>query len=192
MAAVIHGVVGAGMSPAHIALGRPRGTLASLLGLLVVMLSTTGQTAMAWSQGSTFTVRARVLLASRTAQGSPSGLPLTSSPPVPEEVHHPEFRPYIRQLREVFGYQTYDHVDELLARLPLGGTQRFPLPGGRELEIRLVGIRGPMVRVEVKIWRAGLQELTTLLAVPPDRPALIGGPPYGAGVLIIAITTRRE
>jgi hypothetical protein len=178
------------MSRLHNARKRLRAILGPLLSLLIFLILTAALAAPAWAQEPMVTIRARILLASNEPPGSPPGVPPSRVAPEPREPS--QFRPYINRLRKVFGYQNYQPMDDVLARLPLGGTQRFPLPGGRELEIRALSQQGPAVRMSVKIWRVGVQELTTVLDVPPGRPALIGGPPYAAGVLIIAITTQPE
>ena len=53
-----------------------------------------------------------------------------------------------------------------------------------------LGLRPPAVRIAVKILRGPMTEIATVMDVPPRRPALIGGPPHGPGVLIIAIRSR--
>jgi RNA polymerase sigma-70 factor (ECF subfamily) len=101
-------------------------------------------------------------------------------------------RPWLPRLQEVFGYSTYEPISAFEAIMPIGLSQRFSLPGGRELELQPMAVRPPVVRLLVKVRRGGVSELTTLLDVPPRRPALIGGPPHGSGVLIIAIRSRLE
>ena len=76
--------------------------------------------------------------------------------------------------------------------MPLGVAQRFALPGGRELEIQPLAVRGPIVRVLVRIKRGAIGEIATVMDVPPRRPALIGGLPHQSGVLIIAIRSSEE
>lgn len=100
--------------------------------------------------------------------------------------------PWAPRLREVFGYSTFEPMSAFESVMPLGLSQRFALPGGRELEILPLAIRPPMVRLAVKILRGHLAEIATVMDVPPRRPALIGGPPHGGGVLIISIRSRAE
>lgn len=101
-------------------------------------------------------------------------------------------RPWVPRLQQVFGYASYEPISAFETIMPLRLLQRFALPGGRELEIEPLDARGQVVWLSVKIKRAGVAEIATVLAVPPRRPALIGGPPHGPGVLIIALRSRIE
>jgi hypothetical protein len=101
-------------------------------------------------------------------------------------------RPWVPRLQQVFGYASYEPISAFETIMPLRLLQRFALPGGRELEIEPLDARGQVVWLSVKIKRAGVAEIATVLAVPPRRPALIGGPPHGPGVLIIALRSRVE
>jgi RNA polymerase sigma-70 factor, ECF subfamily len=101
-------------------------------------------------------------------------------------------RLWVPRLQEVFQYSHYEPVSAFETRMPVGMVQRFALPGGRELEIQPLGIRRPIVRVLVRVKRGPVGELTTVMDVPPRRPALIGGLPHQNGVLIIAIRSREE
>ncbi len=98
--------------------------------------------------------------------------------------------PWIPRLREVFGYSTFEPMSAFETTMPVGTLQRFALPGGRELQLQPLAVRVPVVRIAVKIYRGPVSEVATVMDVPPRRPALIGGPPHGAGVLIIAIRAR--
>ena len=99
-------------------------------------------------------------------------------------------RPWIPRLREVFGYSTYEPMSAFETTMPLGILQRFALPGGRELQIQPLAVRPPVVRIAVRILRGPVAEIATVMDVPARRPALIGGPPHGSGVLIIAIRSH--
>ncbi|MGH7268260.1 MAG: hypothetical protein ACREMB_25860, partial [Candidatus Rokuibacteriota bacterium] len=101
-------------------------------------------------------------------------------------------QPWVPRLREVFGYSAYEPMSAFEMIMPLGTIQRFALPGGRELQIQPLAIRRPIVRMAVKVFRGPVSEIATVMDVPPRRPALIGGPPHGPGVLIIAIRSRAE
>jgi RNA polymerase sigma-70 factor (ECF subfamily) len=97
---------------------------------------------------------------------------------------------WVPRLQEVFGYSHYEPISAFESTMPVGLLQRFALPGGRELQIQPLGLRPPAVRIAVKILRGPMTEIATVMDVPPRRPALIGGPPHGPGVLIIAIRSR--
>jgi RNA polymerase sigma-70 factor (ECF subfamily) len=101
-------------------------------------------------------------------------------------------RLWVPRLQEVFQYSHYEPVSAFETRMPVGMLQRFALPGGRELEIQPLGVRRPVIRVLLRVKRGAVDELATVMDVPPRRPALIGGLPHQAGVLIIAIRSREE
>jgi RNA polymerase sigma-70 factor (ECF subfamily) len=99
---------------------------------------------------------------------------------------------WVPRLREVFGYATFEPVSAFETTMPVGLRHRFALPGGRELAIQPIGVRPPVVRMAIQISRGPIPEIATIMDVPARRPALIGGPPHGSGVLIIAIRSRPE
>jgi RNA polymerase sigma-70 factor (ECF subfamily) len=103
-----------------------------------------------------------------------------------------QLRLRLPRLQEVFGYSHYEPMSAFETIMPVGTAQRFALPGGRELVIHPLAIRPPVVRVALKVLRGPLAEIATVMDVPPRRPAYIGGPPHGPGVLIIAIRSRPE
>jgi RNA polymerase sigma-70 factor (ECF subfamily) len=124
-------------------------------------------------------------------------VPLPGAAPAPAEIQSGCGEPvrlqlWVPRLREVFQYSHYEPVSAFETRMPVGMLQRFALPGGREMEIQPLGIRPPVVRVLVRIKRGPVGELSTVMDVPPRRPALIGGLPHESGVLIIAIRSREE
>jgi RNA polymerase sigma-70 factor (ECF subfamily) len=103
-----------------------------------------------------------------------------------------QLRLRLPRLQEVFGYSHYEPMSAFETIMPVGTAQRFALPGGRELVIHPLAIRPPVVRVALKVLRGPMAEIATVMDVPPRRPAYIGGPPHGPGVLIIAIRSRAE
>ncbi len=162
-----------------------------------------------WS-GPQVCVYALIILASNHPGGAP-GPRLTPTPPLrppgagpdPDPWDDPpapgggcgsqvRLKPWIPRLQEVFGYATYEPMSAFETTMPLGATQRFALPGGRELEIQPLALRPPIVRLAIRILRGPMAEIATVLDVPARRPAIIGGPPHGPGVLIIAIRSRAE
>ena len=154
-------------------------------------------------------VYALVLFASSPAGGTPPGgapptglaptpdlanpaAPPGTAPPAPPDPQggcgHPvRMRVWVPRLQKVFQYSHYEPISAFETRMPVGMTQRFSLPGGRELELQPLGIRPPIVRILVRVKRGAVAEIASVMDVPPRRPALIGGLPHQSGVLIIAI-----
>ena len=183
--------IGTVMSRLHNARKRLKALLGPLLGLLLALwIALGGPPAVA--QQASVPVRARVLWA--TNAPSPALPPVSGQALVPPARREPDeaFRRHVHRLRQVFGYQSYEQLDLIEAEIPLGLAQRFNLPGGRELELRPAVVRGPVVRMDIRILNRGMPEVSIIADVPPNRPALVGGPPYGGGVLIISITARPQ
>lgn len=211
--------MGTVMSRLHHARKRLREALgAGFAALLLAIGLALAHAAPGWAQapslppsgapGPQVCVYALVLLASNVPGSVPGFRPppvpgLTPTPDLQDEPAGPpapgggcgqpvRLRPWIPRLREVFGYSSYEPISAFEMIMPLGLAQRFALPGGRELEIQPVAVRPPAVRILVRVRRGSVMELTATMDVPPRRPALIGGPPHGPGVLIIAIRSRIE
>lgn len=124
---------------------------------------------------------------------NPAGPPGPTAPPEVEAdgCGQPvRLRLWVPRLRQVFQYSHYEPISAFETTMPIGVLQRFALPGGREMEIQPLGVREPIVRVLVRIRRGAVGEIATVMDVPPRRPALIGGLPHEAGVIIIAIRSR--
>jgi len=130
IAEVLRCPMGTVMSRLHNARKQLRGLLGPLLGVLLLFLLMWSDHALAQSLVS---FEARVLLASNP------------SPPIARTPHQPgqglvapprdpdaQVRPHINRLKEVFGYQSYEQLDLLSGKIPIGSGRRFGLPGGRE------------------------------------------------------------
>ena len=179
--------IGTVMSRLHNARKRLRALLKPVLGLLLAFCLGLGAVP-ALAQPPSIPVSARILWASNApAIGAPPG----GHALVPGQRRQDEaFRVHVNRLRQVFGYQSYEQLDLIQAQIPLGLAQRFALPGGRELELRPAAVKGSVVRMDIKILNRGASEVSIIADVPANRPALVGGPPYEGGVLIIAITAK--
>jgi RNA polymerase sigma-70 factor (ECF subfamily) len=167
----------------------------------------------AMPSGQRVCVYALVMLASNEGGRSPAG-PLTPTPSLRPPTATPpggrpsedwaesslgtgcgrevRLQPWVPRLREIFGYAVFEPISAFETTMPIGVRQRFALPGGRELSIQPLGVRPPIVRMAIQIWRGPIAEIATVMDVPARRPALIGGPPHGPGVLIIAIRSRPD
>jgi RNA polymerase sigma-70 factor (ECF subfamily) len=196
--------IGTVMSRLHNARRRLRALLGPVLGVLLALWIAFGAQ-LAWAQPpqahppwappqaqppQSVPVSARILWASNAVSGAPppAGSALAPGRRPPDEA----FRFHLDRLRQVFGYQSYEQLDLIQVQIPLGLAQRFALPGGRELELRPAAVTGAGVRMDIKILNRGAPEVSIVADVPPNRPALVGGPPYGGGVLIISITAQPQ
>ncbi len=180
--------IGTVMSRLHSARKRLRALLEPLLGLLLALSLAFGAL-QAWAQPPGISVSARILWAFNAPLGAvppTGGQALVPGRGQPDEA----LRLHVNRLRQVFGYQNYEQLDVIRAQIPPGAAQRFALPGGRELELRPSAVKGSLVRMDIKILNRGAPEVSIVADVPPNRPALVGGPPYEGGVLIITITAQ--
>lgn len=180
--------IGTVMSRLHNARRRLRALLGPLLGLLLALWLGGPP---AWAQAPTVSVIARILWASKA--------PPESAPPAGGATILPggrqqdeAFRLYVDRLRQVLGYQNYKQLDVIEVRVPLGTAHRVALPGGRDLELRPALVGRSKVRMDVKIMHGGIAEVSVVADLPRNRPTVVGGPPYGGGVLLIAITAGSE
>ncbi|HXG04589.1 MAG TPA: hypothetical protein VNO23_14380, partial [Candidatus Binatia bacterium] len=122
---------------------------------------------------------ARVLLA--TDGPPPAGLP--RNPPGRDE----RLERFLPRLRQLFRYREYTSVERFRAEVPVGTTQRWPVPGDRHLEVTPESVTGNAVRLRVRLLRGSTAELNALIQAASGNPAVIGGPRHGEGVLIIIV-----
>lgn len=116
-----------------------------------------------------------------------------------------------RQLSSLFGYSSYRLLDQRRFALSRGETAVIGLPGGlarppqrespgfrqrlvprqagqRTFEVTPLGMSGGFLQMRVKMDEDGNRLLDTQFRIPPGETIMIGGPPYGPGVLIVAVT----
>ena len=182
--------MGTVMSRLHNARRRLRTLLAPLLGFLLALWLAFGGLP-SWAQAPPIFVTARILWASNAPPPGappPGGQGLVPGQRAPDE----EFRPHLKHLREIFPHQTHEQLDTIRAQIPLGFARRFALPGGRELEMRPLAVRGAFVQMDIKILNRGAPELSVVPELSSGRPTMVGGLPYRGGVLIIAITAHPQ
>ena len=171
--------MGTVMSRLHNARKRLRAVLGPMLATLLLVLAT-GAFAVARplaaeaQQMIRFSVQ--VLLASDTATGP--------GEPPPEDLQQ-----LLPKLQQVFRYKQYQLVQQHRGQTPVGGVQRWPVPGDRTLEITPESVTGQTVRFQVRLQRGGVTEVTTSLQATHRVPAVIGGPRHGDGVLIVVVRT---
>lgn len=125
----------------------------------------------------------RILEASSAAKGAS-----TAPAPKPPDVEPDErLRKIIPRLQTLFRYTDYTTLDRQRVEGPLGTQQRFAVPGERWLEVTPDQMQGNSVRMKVRLLRGERPEMNANILASPGAPAVLGGPPYGNGVLIIIL-----
>jgi len=176
IAEVLEIPLGTVMSRLHNARKRLRDVLRPMLGVLLVALATLVAPAAASAQ-QMVRFGARVLLAAD--QPPPAGTPV-----LPPDERLERFLPRLRQL---FRYREYSSLERFRAEVPVGSTQRWAVPGDRQLEVTPEAVKDGAVRLRVRLARSGTTELQTNIQAMRGNPAVLGGPRYGDGVLIIIV-----
>jgi len=169
--------LGTVMSRLHNARKRLRAALGPLLVLVLALLAVLVAAAAEAQQVVRF--GSRVLLASDAPP--PSGQRL--APAAPDE----RLDAFLPKLRQLFRYKEYTTLERYRAEVPVGTTQRWAVPGDRQLEITPEGVSGTTVRFRVRLSRGNRTEVTANIQTQSGNPAVIGGPRHGAGVLIIIV-----
>jgi RNA polymerase sigma-70 factor (ECF subfamily) len=172
IAQVLRIPMGTVMSRLHNARKRLRGLLGPLLVLALAVCLGLYPAAL-WAQQAV-AVSVRVLLQTRQAPaGPPTGAPAGD--------------PYMRKLQQHFPNRQYEQLDLIQARVSVGQAQRFPLPGGRELEIYPTGVRGATASIKFTILKGATREVAVSTDMQPGKPFSIVGPSHGSGVLHLVI-----
>jgi RNA polymerase sigma-70 factor (ECF subfamily) len=100
----------------------------------------------------------------------------------------PDLRPLLPRLKQMLRYRSYTLLDRHSGEARIGATQRWAVPGDRQVEITPEG--ATPVRLRVRLMRGGVAEVNTSIQAAPGHPAVIGGPRHGDGVLIIVVAPR--
>jgi len=181
IAEVLNIPMGTVMSRLHNARRRLRDALGPLLVLVLALLLALAGAAVADAQ-QIVRFGTRIVLAS---DGPPPGG--SSRAPEPPDERLEAFLPKLRQL---FRYNNYTSLERYRAEVPVGTTQRWPVPGDRRLEVTPQGVRGGAVTFNVRLVKSSIAELTTNIQAQSGNPAVIGGPRHGSGTLIIILWTN--
>jgi len=181
IAEVLNCPIGTVMSRLHNARKRLKGLLGPMLALIFCLGLTMALVASAEAQ-PVIRFGIRILEAS-SAPKSPSA-PLA---PKQEAETDERLRRIIPRLQTLFRYTDYTTLDRQRVEGPLGAQQRFAVPGERWLEVTPDQMQGTSVRMRVRLLRGERPEMNANILAAPGAPAVLGGPPYGNGVLIIIL-----
>ncbi len=182
IAEVLNCPIGTVMSRLHNA----RKRLKSLLGPMLALIVAVGLSLMMVGVVQAQTVirfGVRILEASTGPKGAAS----TTAPKAPEVEPDERLRKIIPRLQTLFRYTDYTTLDRQRVEGPLGTQQRFAVPGERWLEVTPDQMQGKSVRMKVRLLRGEHPEMNANILAAPGAPAVLGGPPYGNGVLIIIL-----
>jgi RNA polymerase sigma-70 factor (ECF subfamily) len=176
IAEVLQIPMGTVMSRLHNARKRLRDILGPALVVLLALLAGLAAARPAEAQQIVH-FGARVLLASEAPPASRS-----QAPPPDERLDR-----FLPRLRQLFRYRDYTSLERYRAEVPVGTTQRWSVPGERQLEVTPEGVTGSTVRLQVRLMRGSMSEVNTHIQAAAGSPAVIGGPHFADGVLIIIV-----
>jgi hypothetical protein len=181
IAEVLNIPMGTVMSRLHNARRRLREALGPLLVLILTLLLALAFTAVANAQ-QIVRFGTRIVLAS---DGPPPNAP-PKGPEPPDE----RLEAFLPKLRQLFRYKEYTSLERYRAEVPVGTTQKWPVPGDRRLEVTPQSVKGGAVSFNVRLVRGSLNEVSTNIQAQSNNPAVIGGPKHGSGTLIIILWTN--
>jgi RNA polymerase sigma-70 factor (ECF subfamily) len=181
IAEVLNIPMGTVMSRLHNARRRLRDALGPLLVLVLVLALALAVAAVVEAQ-QIVRFGTRIVLAS---DGPPPNAP-SRAPEPPDE----QLEAFLPKLRQLFRYKDYTSLERYRAEVPVGTTQRWPVPGDRRLEVTPQSVRGGTVSFNVRLTRGSLAEVSTNIQAQSGNPAVIGGPRHGTGTLIIILWTN--
>jgi RNA polymerase sigma-70 factor (ECF subfamily) len=183
IAEVLNCPIGTVMSRLHNARKRLKGLLGPML-VLVVWLSLALVWAVPAQAQQIIRFGVRIMEASNTS--APEGTGVLKNP-TPEAETDERLKRILPRLRTLFRYTDYTTLDRQRVEGPLGIQQRFAVPGERWLEVTPDQLHGNHVRMRVRLLRGVHPEVNAAIQAAPGAPAVLGGPPYGNGVLIIIL-----
>ena len=182
IAEVLNIPMGTVMSRLHNARRRLRDALGPLLVLILAVLLTLALAAVAQAQ-TIVRFGTRIVLASDT----PPPPDTSAKAPEPPDERLEAFLPKLRQL---FRYNYYTQLERYRAEVPVGKTQRWPVPGDRKLEVTPQNVKGGAVSFNMRLTRGNVTEVSTNIQAQANNPAVLGGPKHGSGTLIIILWTN--
>jgi len=100
--------------------------------------------------------------------------------------------PALAKIRAQLGSMKYSNYQLLETRpfsTALGAKHTMPLPGGRTLDLYPFGLSGGSLELLVTITDGSKRLLDTTFRLSNNGTILVGGPVYGEGVLLVAISS---
>lgn len=164
-----------------------RKRLRAVLGPLAMLLVALGTLVAPMSADAQQMVRfgARVLLATDV----PPAPAMRPAPSLPVDERLEAFLPKLRQL---FKYREYTSLSRHRAEVAVGTTERWVVPGDRLLELTPDSVVDHTVRFRLRLARGSMAELNANIQAARGHPAVIGGPRFGDGVLLIIIWANAD
>ncbi len=178
--------MGTVMSRLHNARKRLRAVLGPLA-MLLVALGTLGTLVAPMSAYAQQMVRfgARVLLATDVP-------PAPAARPAPALPVDERFEAFLPKLRQLFKYREYTSLDRYRAEVAVGTTERWIMPGDRLLELTPDSVVDHVVRFRLRLAHGSMAELNAHVQAARGHPAVIGGPRFSDGVLIIIVWANAD
>jgi hypothetical protein len=99
--------------------------------------------------------------------------------------------PALAKIRAQLGSMKYSNYTLLETRpfgTALGAKHAMPLPGGRTLDLYPFGLSGGSLELLVTITDGSKRLLDTTFRLSNNGTILVGGPAYGDGVMLVAIS----
>jgi RNA polymerase sigma-70 factor (ECF subfamily) len=182
IAEVLNIPMGTVMSRLHNARRRLRDALGPLLVLILTVLLTLALAAVVQAE-TIVRFGTRIVLASDTPPPPDTS---TKAPEPPDE----RLEAFLPKLRQLFRYNYYTSLERYRAEVPVGKTQRWPVPGDRRLEVTPQSVKGGAVSFNMRLTRGTVTEVSTNIQAQANNPAVLGGPKHGSGTLIIILWTN--
>ncbi len=182
IADVLNCPIGTVMSRLHNARQRLKALLGPMLMLLLWAFAALAAAATPADAQPVIRFGIRVLQASNPATPTSA-----VQRPTPAEETDQYMKRILPQLRMMFRYTEYTTLDRQRVDVSLGTQQRFPIPGDRSLEVTPDQLQDSSVHMKVRLLKGEQAEMNANILAAPGAPAVIGGPSYGNGVLIIIL-----
>jgi RNA polymerase sigma-70 factor (ECF subfamily) len=182
IADVLNCPIGTVMSRLHNARQRLKALLGPMLALLLWALTALAVAAAPAEAQPIIRFGVRVLQAS-----NPPSPASSVQRPAPAEEADRYMKRILPQLRMMFRYTDYTTLDRQHVDVSLGTQQRFTIPGDRSLEVTPDQLQDSSVHMKVRLLKHDQLEMNANILAAPGAPAVIGGPSYGNGVLIIIL-----